>query len=133
MTRLATILLRLTALAETADSWNYDSKPLGGSAFTVRSEDNATIYMKATLGKGDLVPVGTTGAAYTSFKTDLTDIYVTEAGKAPGPAALSAVVNSGTTTLDFDFHYRAEAEPTASALHKCSQTDASAVTVSAEV
>jgi len=59
--------------------------------------------MKATLGKGDLVPVGTIGAAYTSFTTDLTDVYVTEAGKSLGSAALSAVVNSGTTTLDFEF------------------------------
>ena len=70
---------------------------------TARSADNSTIHMKATLGKGDLVPVGTIGAAYTSFTTDFTDVYVTEAGKPLGSAVLTAVVNSGTTTLDFEF------------------------------
>lgn len=144
MKRSATILLTLTALAgapefvptlsvNASGDGSYSIEPLGSSILTVRSEDDATIYMKATLGKGDLVPVGTTGAAYTSFTTGLTDVYVTEAGKALGPAALSAVVNSGTTTLDFDSNYRAEAEPTASALHKCSQADASAAAVSVEL
>jgi len=114
MKRLATILLTLAALAgapafvpalsvNASGDGSYSLEPLGSSILTVRSADDATIYMKATLGKGDLVPVGTIGAAYTSFTTDLTDLYVTEAGKAPGPAALSAVVNSGTTTLDFKF------------------------------
>jgi len=69
----------------------------------LRGADDSTIHMKATLGKGDLVPVGTIGAAYTSFTTDFTDAYVTEAGKPLGSAVLTAVVNSGTTTLDFEF------------------------------
>jgi len=101
--RLATILLTLAALAETADSWDYAIKPLGSSALTVRNAYYETIAMKATLGKGYLVPVETTGVAYTSFTTDFTDVHVTETGKPLGPAALSAVVNSGTTILDVEF------------------------------
>ena len=46
--------------------------------------------------------VGTIGAAYTNFTSDLTDVTVTNAGKALGSAALSAIVNSGTSTLDFE-------------------------------
>lgn len=80
----------------------YTLKPLGSSVLTVRSPDDGTIYLKATLTKGGLVPVGTIGAAYTSFTSDLTDVTVTNAGKALGSAALSAIVNSGTSTLDFE-------------------------------
>lgn len=79
----------------------YTLKPLGSSVLTLEGLDG-TVYLKATLGKGDLVPVGTVGAAYTNFTSDLTDVTVTNAGKALGSAALSAIVNSGTSTLDFE-------------------------------
>jgi len=79
----------------------YTLKPLGSSILTIESGDG-TIYLKGTLGKGDLVPVGTIGAAYTSFKADITDVYVTAAGKALGSAALSAIANSCMKTLDFE-------------------------------
>jgi len=80
----------------------YTLKPLGSSVLTVRSPETDEIYMKATLGKGDLVPVGTIGAAYSNFKADLTDVVVTNAGKSLGSAALSAIINSGTMALDFE-------------------------------
>lgn len=80
----------------------YSVKPVGNSIPAVRSVDDSTIYMKATLGQGNMAPIGTTGAAYTSFSGDLTDVYVTEPGKAPGSAVLSAIVNSNITTLDFE-------------------------------
>ena len=92
----------------------YTLTPLGSSVLTVRSPEDGTLYLKATLTQGDLVPVGTIGAAYTNFTSDLTDVTVTNAGKALGSAALSAIVNSGTSTLDFELslqggsgtHYR---------------------------
>ncbi len=80
----------------------YTVKPLANSILTIRSPDDLQIYMKATLGTGDLVPVGTIGAAYTNFKADLTDIVITDAGKALGSAVLSAILNSGTMALDFE-------------------------------
>ena len=80
----------------------YSLKPLGSSVLTIRSPDDGSIYLKATLGKGDLVAVGTIGAAYTNFMSDLTDVTVTDAGKALGSAVLSAIINSGTSTLDFE-------------------------------
>jgi len=108
MKRLATILLTLAAITGTPAfagsgiEFSPDAGSAGRSILTVRSADDSTIYLKATLGKGDLVPVGTIGAAYTSFTTDLTDVYVTEAGKALGSAVLSAIVNSNITTIDFE-------------------------------
>ena len=91
-------------LSVNATAWDssYTLKPLGTSVLTIRSPETNEIYMKATLGKGDLVPVGTIGAAYSSFKVDLTDVVVTDAGKSLGSAVLSAIINSGTTALDFE-------------------------------
>ena len=91
-------------LSVNATAWDssYTLKPLGTSVLTSRSPETDEIYMKATLGKGDLVPVGTIGAAYSNFKTDLTDVVVTDAGKSLGSAVLSAIINSGTTALDFE-------------------------------
>jgi hypothetical protein len=80
----------------------FEVKPLGSSVLTVRSEDFSTIYLKATLNPGDLVPIGTVGGLYTSFTSDLTDVMVTAEGKALGSAVLAAIANSGLTTLDFE-------------------------------
>ncbi|GEM_PF-355819 len=80
----------------------YTVKPLDNSILTIRSPDDLQIYMKATLGTGDLVPVGTIGAAYTNFKADLTNIVITNAGKALNSAVLNAILNSGTMALDFE-------------------------------
>jgi hypothetical protein len=80
----------------------FEVKPLGSSVLTVRSEDFSTIYLKATLNRGDLVPIGTVGGLYTSFTSDLTDVVVTDEGKALGSAVLAAIANSGLTTLDFE-------------------------------
>ena len=81
----------------------YTVKPLDNSILTIRNPYDLQIYMKATLGSGDLVPVGTIGAAYTNFKADLTNIVITNAGKTLDSAALNAILNSGTAMLDFEF------------------------------
>ena len=109
----ALVYIPTLSVSESVDG-SYVLKPLGSSVLTVRSPEDGTIYLKATLTKGDLVPVGTIGAAYTDFTSDLMDVTVTNAGKALGSAALSAIVNSGTSTLDFELslqggsgtHYR---------------------------
>jgi hypothetical protein len=80
----------------------YTVKPLDNSILTIRSADDLQIYMKATLGTGDLIPVGTIGAAYSNFKADLTNIVISSAGKALDSAVLNAILNSGTATLDFE-------------------------------
>jgi hypothetical protein len=80
----------------------YTVKPLDNSILTIRSPDDLQIYFKATLGSGDLVPVGTIGAAYSNVKADLTNIVITSAGKALNSAVLNAIINSGKISLDFE-------------------------------
>lgn len=116
MKRLATILLTLAAITGTPTfacsgiEFNPDAGSAGSSILTVRSVDDSTIYLKATLGKGNLVSIGTIGIAYTSFTTGLTDVYVTEIGKAFVSAVLSAIVNSNITTLDFELSLQGGSE-----------------------
>lgn len=76
------------SIGSTADG-SYAIKPLDNSILTIRNADDYEIYMKATLSSGDLVPVGTIGAAYSNFKADLTDVVITNAGKSLGSAALA--------------------------------------------
>ena len=80
----------------------YTLKPLSRTTILIGSSDGSAIYLKGTLGKGDLVPVGTIGAGYTCFTSDITDVVVTSAGKSLGSAALNAIINSGITSLDFE-------------------------------
>jgi len=95
-------LVFVPTLSVGAAGGSYTLKPLGSSMLTIRSAKDYQIYLKATLGKGDLVPVGTIGAAYSNFKADLTNVVVTDAGKALGSEVLSAILNSGTKALDFE-------------------------------
>ena len=78
----------------------YTLDPTGCSVLTIKGEDS-TLYLKATLNMGDLVPVGTTGVGYTSFTADLTDVTVTTAGKALGSDVLNVITQTGLATLDF--------------------------------
>ena len=78
----------------------FSLTPDGFSTLTLRGADS-TVYLKATLKTGDLVPVGTTGVGYTSFTTDLNDVTVTAAGKALNSDVLNAIAKTGLETLDF--------------------------------
>jgi hypothetical protein len=79
---------------------SYAVKPLESSTLKIRGDDG-TIYLTASLTAGDLVPVGTTGVAYTNFTADLTDVTITSAGKALNSKALNYISKLGTVTLDF--------------------------------
>lgn len=74
--------------------------PSGCSTLIIKGADSK-VYLKATLNTGDLVPVGTTGVGYTSFKADLTDVTVTAAGKALNSDVLNAIAKTGLGSLDF--------------------------------
>jgi hypothetical protein len=80
----------------------YSLNPLGSSTIYITSPDGGEVYLTGKLASGDLIPVGTIGAAYSSFATDITDVVVTSAGKAIGSAMLSAIIKSGTKSLDFE-------------------------------
>lgn len=80
----------------------YALAPLGNPTISIGNADGSEIYLKGSLFIGDLTPVGTIGAAYSSFTADIYNITITDAGKALGSAALSAIIKSGTKTLDFE-------------------------------
>ena len=80
----------------------YTLTPLGDSTITITNADSSIIYLTGDLNSGDLVPVGTIGAAYTNFQADITNVAITAEGEALGSAALSAIIGSGTQTLDFE-------------------------------
>jgi hypothetical protein len=80
----------------------YALAPLGSSTISIGNADGTEIYLKGTLVAGDLTPVGTIGAAYSSFTADITNLIITDAGKALCSAALSAIIKSGTKSLDFE-------------------------------
>ena len=80
----------------------YQLTPLGNSIIEIKSADGSQTYLKGTLASGDLVGVGTIGAAYSCFTADISNLIITDAGKALGSAALSAIIKSGTPTLDFE-------------------------------
>jgi hypothetical protein len=80
----------------------YTLTPLGDSTIRIMSADSSDIYLTGTLNSGDLVPVGTIGAAYTNFQADITNVMVTAEGEALGSAALSAIIDSDIPALDFE-------------------------------
>jgi len=80
----------------------YQLLPYGTTTISITNSDGSATYMTGTLQPGDLVPVGTIGAAYTQFQADITNVVVTAAGQSLGSAALDAIAKSGTTSLDFE-------------------------------
>ena len=80
----------------------YEVKPIGSPTISITSPDNSAVYLMGTLAGGDLVPVGTIAGGYTSFKTDISNLVVTDAGKALGSAALNMMLYTQTCGLDFE-------------------------------
>jgi hypothetical protein len=81
----------------------YQLLPYGGSNnIAITNSDGSATYLTGTLQAGDLIPIGTIGAAYTQFHADIINVVVTAAGQSLGSAALDAIAKSGTTSLDFE-------------------------------
>ena len=80
----------------------YDVKPISSPTIMITNADKSAVYMTGTLGSGDLQTIGTVAGGYTSFTTDITDIVITDAGKALGSAALNSILYSMTPGLDFE-------------------------------
>ena len=74
---------------------------VNGGSFTIKDSTGTTNWLTATLGPGDLAPIGSTATAYTSIKTDLTGISITTAGTL-GSDLLAAMDASSQTTADFE-------------------------------
>jgi hypothetical protein len=80
----------------------YKLTPFGTTTISIKNSDSSATYLTGTLHSGDLVPIGTIGAAYTQFQADITNLVVTAAGQSLGSAALDAIFKSGTKSLDFE-------------------------------
>ncbi len=80
----------------------YDVKPISSPTIMITNADKSAVYMTGTLGSGDLQTIGTVAGGYTAFTTDITDIVITDAGKALGSAALNSILYTMTPGLDFE-------------------------------
>ena len=80
----------------------YEVKPIGSPTIMITSADMSSLYMMGTLGSGDLQTIGTVAGGYTQFKTDITNLVITDAGKALGSAALNMILYTQTCGLDFE-------------------------------
>ena len=91
-----------TLLVGAGAGGTYEVKPIGSPTISITSADNSAVYLLGTLAGGDLVPVGTTAGGYTCFKADISNLLVTDAGKALGSAALNMILYTQTQGLDFE-------------------------------
>jgi len=91
-----------TLLVGAGAGGTYEVKPIGSPTISITSADNSAVYLLGTLAGGDLVPVGTTAGGYTCFKADISNLLVTDAGKALGSAALNMILYTQTLGLDFE-------------------------------
>ena len=83
----------------------YDLTVVGSNEIKIASADGATTYMTGTLSNGSFMTIGTIGAGFSEFNTDITDVVVTSAGEALGSAALDILGMSalpGEAKLDFE-------------------------------
>ncbi len=77
----------------------YTLTPATGNVITITDSTNTVTYLTGTLGKGNLVPIGTTGVGYTVFQADITGITV---NNTIGSAALAAIADMSVPQLDFE-------------------------------
>ena len=95
-------LVYIPTLTVSGSGSTYEVKPISGPTIMITSADKSAVYLTGTLGSGDLLTIGTIAGSYTSFKTDITNVVVTDAGKAIGSAALNNILYSQTPGLDFE-------------------------------
>lgn len=95
-------LVFIPTLTVSGSGDTYEVKPIGSSTVMITSADKSAIYMMGTLGSGDLQTIGTVAGGYTNFQTDITNLVITDAGKALGSAALNMMLYTQTPGLDFE-------------------------------
>lgn len=95
-------LVFIPTLTVSGSGSTYEVKPIGSPTMMITSADMSSIYMMGNLGTGDLQTIGTVAGGYTQFKTDITNLTITTAGKALGSAALNTMLYTQTCGLDFE-------------------------------
>ena len=89
----------------------YTLTPLGDASITITSPDSSTVYFTGTLGRGDLLTMGTTAGGFTEFTIDITDIFITHDGNTLGSAALAILENLQLPSLDFELSFQGGSGP----------------------
>jgi len=89
----------------------YTLTPLGDASITITSPDNSTVYFTGTLGRGDLLTMGTTAGGFTEFTIDITDSFITHEGSTLGSAALAILENLQLPALDFELSFQGGSGP----------------------
>lgn len=89
----------------------YTLTPLGSAQITITSADNSATYFTGTLGRGDLLTMGTTAGGFTEFTIDITDIFITHEGTELGSAALAILENMQLPSLDFELSFQGGSGP----------------------
>ena len=92
----------LPTMLVTGSGGAYNLQPLGSQQVHITNGTGNVLYMVGTLGQGDLATIGTIGAGYSQFSTDLTNLVVTPAGQALGSAALDIINSMTNPSLDFE-------------------------------
>ena len=95
-------LVFIPTLTVSGSGDTYEVKPIGSPTIMITSADKSAIYMMGTLGSGDLKTIGTVAGGYTNFQTDISNLVITDAGKALGSAALNMMLYTQTPGLDFE-------------------------------
>ena len=95
-------LVFIPTLTVSGSGSTYEVKPIGSPTIMITSADMSSLYMMGNLGSGDLQTIGTVAGGYTQFKTDITDLVITDAGKTLGSAALNMILYTQTCGLDFE-------------------------------
>jgi len=83
----------------------YSLTPIGSPEIKVTNGYGNKVYMSGTLNEGYLNTIGTIGAGFSQFTTDITNVIVTGEGQALGSAALDILalsMNPGAASLDFE-------------------------------
>lgn len=92
----------LPTMRVTGSSGYYQLQPLGSQQVHITDPTGSVVYMVGTLGQGDLATIGTIGAGYSQFNTDITNVMVTSAGQALGSAAMDIINSMSNPSLDFE-------------------------------
>lgn len=83
----------------------YSLTPIGSPEVKLTNGYGNKVYMSGTLNEGYLNTIGTIGAGFSQFSTDITNVIVTGEGQALGSAALDILalsMNPGAASLDFE-------------------------------
>ena len=92
----------LPTMHVTGSHGSYTLTPIGSNQIRLTNAAGTQTYMTGTLGSGNMQTVGTIGAAYSDFNSDISNVKITSAGHALDSAALDIISSMTHPMLDFE-------------------------------